>query len=52
MSAFGFGHHGVGGGGRLPQTFDEEYNCYSFAFQVMQGRWMMNDVGKVIGRTG
>jgi len=42
MAAFfggggGGGYHqgmgGMGGGSRLPQTFDEEYNCYSFAFQ-------------------
>ncbi|KAM3568732.1 hypothetical protein VYU27_009150 [Nannochloropsis oceanica] len=39
MAAFfgGGGYHqgmgGLGGGSRLPQTFDEEYNCYSFAFQ-------------------
>jgi hypothetical protein len=35
MAAFGFGG-GHAARVALPQVFEEEYNCYSFAFQV---RW-------------
>lgn len=34
MPGFGGGVGGMMGAARLPQVFDEEYNCYSFAFQV------------------